>query len=243
LNKGLAPFTVATQGETKMFWFCAALSAAGVLESVICSCLVAEFAAYWLHRLLHSDKLPFLSRNHMAHHLLLYGPTQPMRAERYKDATDGRLSLGNIGLEWLAPSAVLLIFSWGVMHVLRIRPVYQAIAFANLVGWPFFTFSLLHDAMHLRHAWLARLPVVNIWFRRARRLHDIHHHSLNDTGRMNANFGIGFFLLDRIFRTLATHHRPLNRKGLAVALQRYKLATPLYPLGGDRTGEGEAAFQ
>jgi sterol desaturase/sphingolipid hydroxylase (fatty acid hydroxylase superfamily) len=39
-----------------MFWFCAALSAAGVLESVICSCLVAEFAGYWLHRLLHSEK-------------------------------------------------------------------------------------------------------------------------------------------------------------------------------------------
>ncbi len=226
-----------------MFWFCAALSAAGVLESVICSCLVAEFAGYWLHRLLHSDKLPFLSRNHMAHHLLLYGPTQAMRAERYKDATHGRFSVGNVGLEWLAPSAVLLALCWGAMCVFRVRAIYQVIALSNLVVWPFFTFSFLHDAMHLRNSWMARLPIVNIWFRRARRFHDIHHHSLNNAGRMNVNFGIGFFLFDRIFRTLATRHRPLNRKGLAIALQRYRLATPLYPLGGERTRGGEAAFQ
>jgi sterol desaturase/sphingolipid hydroxylase (fatty acid hydroxylase superfamily) len=196
-----------------MFWFCAALSAAGVLESVICSCLVAEFSGYWLHRLLHSDKLPFLSRNHMAHDLLLYGPTHPMRAESYKDATHGRFSLGNVGLEWLAPSAVLLVSCWGVMFLFRVRPIYHVIVLANLAVWPFFTFSFLHDAMHLRDAWMARLPIVNIWFRRARRLHDIHHHSLNDVGRMNTNFGIGFFLFDRLFCTLATRHRPVNRKG------------------------------
>ena len=116
-----------------MFWFCAALSAAGVLESVICSCLVAELAGYWLHRLLHSDTLPFLSRGHMVHHLLLYGPMQPMRAERY--------------------------------------------------------------------------------------------------------------LFDRIFRTLATRHRPLSRKGLAIALQRYRLTMSLDSLRRESTLEGEAAFQ
>jgi sterol desaturase/sphingolipid hydroxylase (fatty acid hydroxylase superfamily) len=60
---------------------------------------------------------------------------------------------------------------------------------------------------------------------------------------MDTNFGIGFFLFDRIFRTLDTRHRPLNRKGLAIALQRYKLATPLHPVTGDRTGEGKVAFQ
>ena len=117
-----------------MFWFCAALSAAGVLESVICSCLVAEFAGYWLHRLLHSEKFPMLSRNHIAHHLILYGPTQPMRADSYKDATHGRFSLGNVGLEWLAPSAVLLIVCWAFLFVLRIPLIYQVIALGTLSG-------------------------------------------------------------------------------------------------------------
>jgi len=226
-----------------MFWFCAALSAAGVLESVICSCLVAELAGYWLHRLLHSDKLPILSRSHMVHHLLLYGPMQPMRAERYKDATNGRFSLGNVGLEWLAPSAVVLAFCWGVMFLFHVRPIYQVIVLGNLVVWPFFTFSFLHDAMHLSDFWMARMPLIKRWFRRARRLHDIHHHSVDGAGHMDTNFGIGFFLFDRIFRTLATRHRPLNRKGLAIALQRYKLTMSLGSLRGESTAEGEAAFQ
>ena len=226
-----------------MFWFCAALSAAGVLESVICSCLVAELAGYWLHRLLHSDKLPFLSRGHMVHHLLLYRPMQPMRAERYKDATSGRFSLGNVGLEWLVPSAVVLAFCWGIMLLFHVRPQYQVIVLGNLVVWPFFTFSFLHDAMHLRDFWMARMPLINHWFRRARRLHDIHHHSVDGTGHMDTNFGIGFFLFDRIFRTLSTRHRPLNRKGLAIALQRYKLTMSLRSLRGESTAEGEAALQ
>jgi sterol desaturase/sphingolipid hydroxylase (fatty acid hydroxylase superfamily) len=226
-----------------MFWFCAALSAAGVLESVICSCLVAELAGYWLHRLLHSDKLPILSRSHMVHHLLLYGPMQPMRAERYKDATNARFSLGNVGLEWLAPSAVVLAFCWGVMFLFHVRPIYQVIVLGNLVVWPFFTFSFLHDAMHLSDFWMARMPLIKRWFRRARRLHDIHHHSVDGAGHMDTNFGIGFFLFDRIFRTLATRHRPLNRKGLAIALQRYKLTMSLGSLRGESTAEGEAAFQ
>ena len=226
-----------------MFWLCAALSAAGVLESVICSCLVAELIGYWLHRLLHSDRLPFLSRRHMVHHLLLYGPQQPMRAERYKDATKGRWSLGNIGLEWLVPSTVVLIICWAIMLLLRVKPLYQAIVLCNLLAWPFFTFSFLHDAMHLHDFWMARLPLISRWFGRARRLHDIHHHSVDATGRMDVNFGIGFFLFDRLFRTLASRHRPLNRKGLAIAMQRYKLATPSSPLGGGQSVDREAAFQ
>jgi hypothetical protein len=55
--------------------------------------------------------------------------------------------------------------------------------------------------------------------------------------------GIGFFLFDRIFRTLATRHRPLNHKGLAIALQRYKLTMSLDSRRGESTRAREAAFQ
>ena len=44
-----------------MFWLCAALSAAGILEPVICSCVAAEWAGYQLQQLLGSDKVSFLS--------------------------------------------------------------------------------------------------------------------------------------------------------------------------------------
>jgi hypothetical protein len=121
-----------------MFWFCAALSAAGVLESVICSFLVVEFAGYWLHRALPSDRLPLLSRNHLAHYLLLYGPPYPMRAESYM--CRHRASHDNVDLE-------------------------------------------------------------------------------------------------------AGPLRRIDRQGLEIALLRYRLTPPLHSLGGERTGEGKAAFQ
>ena len=141
-----------------MVWFCAALSAAGVLESVICSCLVAELAGYWLHGLLHSDKLPFLNRSNMVHHLLLYGPMQPRWAECYKGAT-------------------------------------------------------------------------------------IHHHTVDGASHMDTNFGIGVSLFGGVFRTLATSRLRVNLKGLAIALQRYRLRMSLDSLRRESTAQGEAVFQ
>ena len=55
--------------------------------------------------------------------------------------------------------------------------------------------------------------------------------------------GIGFFLFGRIFRTLATRHRPLSCKGLAIALQRYRLTMSLDSLQGESNAEGEAVIQ
>jgi len=206
-----------------MNWIRLALSASGILESVLCACLVAELAGYWLHRLLHSERLPFLSRSHMMHHLFVYGPEQPMRTPDYKDATSGRFALGNVGLEWLLPSALVLGICWVAMILLGVPALYQAFAIATLVVWPFVTFSYLHDRMHLQDSWLSRSRLLRSWFVRARRLHDIHHRRVNDDGRMDTNFGIGFQLYDWVFRTLSTRHRPVNRKGFAVARRRYGL--------------------
>ncbi len=46
-------------GEASMFWLRTALSAGGMLESVICCCLAAEIAGYWLHRLRHTAETRF----------------------------------------------------------------------------------------------------------------------------------------------------------------------------------------
>jgi sterol desaturase/sphingolipid hydroxylase (fatty acid hydroxylase superfamily) len=195
----------------------------GVLFSVLGSCLVAEFAGYWLHRLLHSDKVPFLSRGHLIHHFLIYAPNQPMRHHQYLDATDNRFSVGNVGLEWLVPSAAILAFSWFAMFLVRVPGPYQVLVLLVLIAWPIFTFNYLHDRMHLSDFWMTRAPVLRWWFLRARRLHDIHHHSVNDFGRMDSNFGIGFYWFDRVFRTLARKHRPFNRQGFEAAKDRYEL--------------------
>jgi sterol desaturase/sphingolipid hydroxylase (fatty acid hydroxylase superfamily) len=195
----------------------------GILLTLAISCLAAEFFGYWLHRLLHSDKVPLLSRGHLIHHFLIYGPGQPMRRNHYQDATDNRFAVGNIGLEWLVPSAILLAALWALMMLLRIPALYQSIALATLILWPAFMFSYLHDRMHLSEFWMAQNPVLHSWFRGARRLHDIHHHAVDDNGRMDTNFGIGFFVFDRVFRTIASHHRPFNRAGFEAARRRYSL--------------------
>jgi len=196
---------------------------AAVTMTLGLSCLLAEFFGYWLHRLLHSDKICFLSRGHLIHHFLIYGPGQPMRHRHYHDATSNRFSVGNVGLEWLAPSALILAILWAAMHLLHLPAFYQTLALLTLVAWPAFMFSYLHDRMHLTDFWMARHPLFRPWFLHARRFHDIHHHSVNDYGRMDANFGIGFFLFDRLFRTILRRHRAFNRAGFEAARRRYGL--------------------
>src|SRR5215470_11467649 len=95
------------------------ITVAGVAITLAASCLIAEFAGYWLHRLLHSDKFPALSQGHLIHHFLIYGPDQAMRGDKYHDATHGRFSVGNVGVEWLAPSALILFLCWGIEFALR----------------------------------------------------------------------------------------------------------------------------
>jgi sterol desaturase/sphingolipid hydroxylase (fatty acid hydroxylase superfamily) len=194
-----------------------------VILTIAASIFLAELVGYGLHRILHSERFPALSRAHLIHHFLLYGPNQPMRAPLYKDATVGRLSLGNIGLEWLAPSAVVLLATWCAMQWFGVPLVYELLAMVILLAWPIFMFSYLHDRMHLKGFWMERAPGLRTWFRNARRLHDIHHRSLNDHGRNGHNFGIGFFFFDRLFRTLRKKHCPLNRRGYRAAVERYQL--------------------
>jgi len=188
---------------------------------VVAACLSAEMLGYLLHRLLHSGRIRFLSRSHMKHHMVLYGPLQQQRSAKYHDATDDEVSLGNIGLEWLIPAALLLLVVAGVFHLLQVRVLYQVIFLGTTLMWSFLLFSYLHDQMHVEGIWLTKVPGLKQWFLRARRLHDIHHWTLNDYGVMDKNFGIGFFLFDRLFGTLTAEPRPFNRDGYEAALKRF----------------------
>jgi hypothetical protein len=60
-----------------MFWVCATLSAAGVLESVICSCLLADLAGYRVRRILRRDQLYFPIGCYIGYQFLRYGPRLP----------------------------------------------------------------------------------------------------------------------------------------------------------------------
>jgi sterol desaturase/sphingolipid hydroxylase (fatty acid hydroxylase superfamily) len=85
------------------------------------SIAVAELLGYLLHRLLHTGWIPWLSMSHMKHHMVLYGPLQKQRpSEEYLDATTGSVALGNIGLEWIVPSSMILTTVVVVLRLLRV---------------------------------------------------------------------------------------------------------------------------
>lgn len=193
------------------------------LVTVLASVLLAELAGYGLHRLMHSGRIPALSRAHLIHHLLLYGPRQPMRTVEYRNATVGRVAIGNVGMEWLIPSALILGFCWCTMWILGVAIPYRRLAMLTLVAWPTFMFSYLHDRMHIQGFWMERAPLLGWWFRNARRLHDIHHHSIDESGRMDKNYGIGFYFFDRFFRTYTKRHCPFNWRGYRAAVSRSQL--------------------
>jgi len=193
-----------------------------VLAWIAASIFVSEFLGYFLHRLLHSGKIGFLSRSHMKHHLVLYGPLQSQRpATEYQDATSGEVAIGNVGLEWLIPGSALLCGSVALLHLFRVTLLHQLIFVGGTLVWSFLMFSYLHDRMHLAGFWMERHPLLKHWFVAARNAHDIHHWALNDAGFMDKNFGIAFFIFDRLFGTLATDPPIFNERGYAAALRRF----------------------
>jgi sterol desaturase/sphingolipid hydroxylase (fatty acid hydroxylase superfamily) len=184
-------------------------------------CVSAEFLGYMLHRLLHSGVVGFLSRSHMRHHMVHYGPLHKQRTRDYLDATTDRGSLGNIGLEWLGPAAVLIAALALALHELHVRELFALSYLAATLGWSFLMFSYLHDVLHVDGVWLENSRWLKKWFVKARRRHDIHHCVINDEGLMNRNFGIGFFIFDRMFGTFADHGSVFNHRGYSTARRRF----------------------
>ena len=192
---------------------------------IAASCISAELLGYGLHRLLHSGIIPALSRSHMKHHLVLYGPLQKQRSATYQDATDESISIGNIGVEWLAPSGLLIITVLAGFWFFHVRWIYQLFYFVTTLGWSFLMFSWLHDVMHVEGHWLVKNRLLRRWFLSARKLHDIHHYAFNDIGLMNRNFGIGLFFFDVIFGSLAHEVSAFNESGYRAAQKRFKSVT------------------
>jgi sterol desaturase/sphingolipid hydroxylase (fatty acid hydroxylase superfamily) len=186
------------------------------------ACVITDLLGYWLHRLLHRGWIGFLSRDHMKHHLAIYGPLQNQRSEEYKDATNDRLSLGNVGLEWLIPAALLLMSAVTAFHFLHVRLAYQFVFLGASLLWGFLMFSYLHDVMHVEEFWMGKNRWLRRWFTSARTLHDIHHQVINREGLMDKNFGIGLFLFDRLFGTLCQAKQTTDQIAYERALRRFR---------------------
>lgn len=189
-------------------------------------CAFTEVVGYWLHILLHSEKVAWLSRGHMIHHLKVYGPKRSLRQPGpYKNSVDDEERYGflGIGLEWLLPILAILIgFVALASLVFGASQLAQAVFIVPALLWGRFMFGTMHDSMHLEGYWLASVPVLGAWYRHVRRLHDIHHLRFSDDGRMPTNFGICFFGFDRLFGAYENKAESFNQKGFEAALERYK---------------------
>jgi len=191
-----------------------------ILLSILLGFLYTELVGYFVHQLLHSEKVPYLSRSHMIHHLRHYGPKMSMRSDDYLKP-EGKASIGTIGLEWLVPIAGVALPSIAVPLLLGIPLLYVVIWLGAAIVWGVMGFSIMHDAMHLRGFWMLRSKIFGRWFRRIRRLHDIHHVNINPQGRMQMNFGMCFFWFDKLFGTYAPRIEHFNEKGYEEAKKKY----------------------
>ena len=192
-----------------------------ILLIVLASFAVTEVVGYWLHRLLHSEKIPSLSKAHMWHHLKDYGPNMEQQTEAYVSGARKRTNVVGLGLEWLLPAAILVGGVVGVLSLLGVGALYQVIVIASMLSWTAIMFNHMHDAMHRTSYWMLKVPLLNRWFKKARHLHDVHHMRLSDDGRMPLNFGISFFPMDRLFGTFQKEIGPFNEKGYEEALKVY----------------------
>ena len=182
----------------------------------------AELLGYWLHRLMHSERVSWLSRNHMIHHLRDYSPLRSMRpSAKYRKGSDGRHGVGGVGLEWLLPIAVVLTLTLIGGSLLGASRVAMATFAVVSVSWGILMFSYMHDSMHIRGFWMERVSLLRKWYRGVRKQHDIHHVFLDRSGRMHRNYGICFFWFDRIFRTFAARARRPDKETLAATMARY----------------------
>src|SRR5690242_17080641 len=90
------------------------------LLAVFVGVVYSEFVGYFVHKLLHSERIPALSRDHMIHHLKQYGPKMSMRSDEYYISSNERFNIGNVGLEWLVPLGIVVAASVGIMTLVGI---------------------------------------------------------------------------------------------------------------------------
>lgn len=194
---------------------------AGVGITLVAAFLISEIIGYFVHVLLHSNKVRFLSDGHMIHHLRNYGPRMNQRALGYKDAVTNRFSFMGFGIEWTLPLGIAVGGVWLIAYFIGIAIEYTILltVFALTYSWVFFRY--LHHSMHLENFWMLNNKFTRKWFLMLRKYHDIHHVALDSKGRMNYNFGICFFFFDRLFGTIKHEAGDFNEEGFKATRERY----------------------
>ncbi len=191
------------------------------LVIVVCAYLAVQAGGHAVHWLAHSPRGGALYAAHLIHHEVLYPPGDFLSAT-YRGPQSWRQSSTVAFLPYLLFLCALAFVLLPNGHALLASAVMLVVGRLD---------SDLHDALHVRGAWLERFR----WFRHLRALHLEHH---LDTG---TNLGIHCFLWDRLRRTFRPP-RPATPCAApapaTAALAEYLVAVAVLP-AEDRPGHIE----
>jgi hypothetical protein len=154
-----------------------------VLFTVITSFVFGHFAAYAVHRMLHTQLFKGLAKSHNVHHDLY--PVDDFESEAYRSAEADDSSFVFLPILTMAMMGFFLPIAWltGAWWIYVIV-IGEGIMFGILN-------DRLHDAFHIKEHWLNRYT----WFRKLKEIH-WHHHATPET-----NHGIIWFIPDKVFKT------------------------------------------
>lgn len=200
-----------------------------VLGLVLGSIFITEFYGYWLHTLLHSDKIRWLSLRHMEHHLIHYAPGKKQRPSTAYIAPESKVNsaglyIFGVGLEFVIPSLFLLIFTVVIeYYIFSLSMISIFISSGIMVLYALFMFGYLHDSMHIKKHKLYRVPLLGKYLRHIRKLHDIHHHAIQESGLLRYNMGITSHIFDKVFRTYMPNMKSIPRKDIISGHEKAKI--------------------
>lgn len=188
-----------------------------VIGLTVVGILVAEFSGYIIHILLHippewfekrrfAKVLKFLTRSHMGHHGLGYGPRMLQRPSpkyffvRNPGATESKKTrFGWLLPEFTIPGTIFFALYVTGLYLSGLSFWWSIYALAVTSFWVGFTFLYVHDAFHKTDHWLGKIPGVRVWFHYMKEAHDRHHMIVNENGMVPYNIGISTPFMDWLF--------------------------------------------
>jgi sterol desaturase/sphingolipid hydroxylase (fatty acid hydroxylase superfamily) len=158
-----------------------------LLIAMIVVYLITNLFGYIVHWCFHQSWAGWVRQSHLTHHHLYTGVDY--LSETYRDAgKDNSFRL------FIVPS-LLLFIPPAVLYVLCVIPLYVMIVLIVemiIIGW---MHNYLHDSFHIKNHFLSRMPLIKKIFDKWSHDHYLHHED------MTKNFGIFFFVWDRVFGT------------------------------------------
>lgn len=139
------------------------------------------------HWFIHQPLAGKFNRSHMTHHLKLYPPTDYLSKKYRHPGKDNTvlifaiLSIPMLILPWVA-------LGFGVITLFQALFIFVEMLILGAAH------DYVHDAFHIKGHWLYKFKM----FRKWNVLHYRHHVN------MKSNFGIFYFMWDRVFGTLST---------------------------------------